>query len=132
MEGKSEEVFRESVIDQAEASKVDRLRSKLAEAMRTVAELEVELSRSEGAVQGVPHYSVIERRAHELGRSLSRQVQQLQMNELAAGTRTAKCPICGKLRELSTQTRDVTTVDGQANLQELVGKCCRKLFFPSA
>jgi DNA repair exonuclease SbcCD ATPase subunit len=132
MEGKSKEVFTESAIDRAEASRVDRLRNKLAEAIRNVAELEVELSRGEGAIQGVPHYSVIERRAHELGRLLSRQVQQLQMNELAASTRTAKCPICGKFRELSTRTRQVTTVDGQTNLQELVGECCRKLFFPSA
>ena len=132
MEGKSEGVFAESAIDRAEEGRVNQLRIKLERAIQDVAELEVELSRREGAIQGVPHYSIIERRAHELGRRLSRHVQQLQMNELAATTTTAKCPICGKLRQLSTQTRQVTTVDGQANLQELVGKCCRKFFFPTA
>lgn len=132
MDGESTKVFSESAIDQVEAQRVERLRNKLEEAIRNVARLEVELSRADGTIRGVPHYSVIERRAHELGRVVSRQVQQLQMNELATTATTAKCPVCGKWRKLSTKTRRVMTVDGQADLLEPVGKCCRKFFFPSA
>jgi len=52
-----------------------QLRERLERLLREAAEVEVELSRADGTIQGIPHYSVIEGRAHELGRQLSRQVQ---------------------------------------------------------
>ena len=48
------------------------LREKLDLLLREVAEVEVELSRAEGSIVGIPHYSVIESRAHELGWALTR------------------------------------------------------------
>lgn len=110
------------------------LRQKLAELMREMAEVEVELSRVDGAVVGIPHYSVIEGRAHELGRELSRQVQQRQLGEtLAEAPRLSKCPSCSTVCELDESKRSVTSIDGPLELQELRGHCpeCRRDFFPS-
>lgn len=71
------------------------LEEKLERLLREAAEVEVELSRADGTIVGIPHYSVIESRAHELGRRLSRSVQQRQMGETAAAAaRMAKCPTC--------------------------------------
>ena len=95
----------------------------------------VEVRRPDGTIRGVPHYSVIEGRAHELGKQLSREVQQRQMSELAASqATTAKCPGCGAVVGLEARQRDVKSVDGDAALQELVGHCrrCRRDFFPDA
>jgi hypothetical protein len=55
------------------------LEEKLVRLLREAAEVVVELSRAEGAIVGIPHYSVIESRAHQLGRRLSRQVQERRM-----------------------------------------------------
>jgi hypothetical protein len=60
------------------------LEEKLSRLLSEVAQMEVELSREEGAIVGMPHYSVIESRAHQLGRRLSRQVQQQRMAESTA------------------------------------------------
>jgi DNA repair exonuclease SbcCD ATPase subunit len=117
-----------------DSAKAARLRERLERSLREAAEIEVELSRAEGAIQGVPHYSVIENRAHELGRRLSQQCQQQQMNELAAATdATARCPACETRCDLTARKRTVKTVDGDAELQELVGycPCCRRSFFPA-
>ncbi len=111
------------------------LREKIERLMREAAEAEVELSRVSGAIVGVPHYSEIESRAHELGRQLSRQVQQRQLAETAAtAPDRAKCPACGTSSELSTRSRDITSADGPVPIQELQGQCpsCRRAFFPSA
>jgi hypothetical protein len=110
------------------------LKERLERLLREAAEVEVELSRADGTIKGVPHYSLIEGRAHELGKRLSRQVQQRQMSELAASqAATAKCPQCGTLVCLQPRPRDVNSVDGATTLQELVGDCprCRKSFFPA-
>lgn len=118
-----------------DSPKADRLKERLDQLLREAAEVEVELSRANGAIKGVPHYSIIEGRAHELGKQLSREVQRRQMNELAASqAATAKCPDCGTRCELSLQTREVKSVDGDTPLQELVGECpcCRRAFFPDA
>ena len=56
--------------------RVAQLKERLDGLMREAAEVEVQLSRADGTLQGVPHYSVIEQRAHELGQQLSREVQQ--------------------------------------------------------
>lgn len=110
------------------------LKERLERLLREAAEVETELSRADGTIRGVPHYSLIEGRAHELGKRLSRQVQQRQMSELAASqTATAKCPQCGTVVRLQPRQRNVKSVDGDATLQELVGDCpcCRKSFFPA-
>jgi uncharacterized protein with PIN domain len=110
------------------------LKEKLTRLLTEVAEIEVELSRTEGAIVGIPHYSVIEGRAHELGRELSRQVQRRQMAETAAvSPRKAKCPACSTTCELTPHKRPITSIDGELEIQELKGRCpvCRRDFFPS-
>ena len=119
----------------ADLTRVNELRERLKRLLREAANVEVELSRADGAIKGVPHYSLIEGRAHELGKQLSREVQQRQMNELAvAHSATAKCPQCGARCPLRSQERKVKSVDGDTSFQELVGDCprCRRSFFPDA
>lgn len=111
------------------------LQEKLVHLLREAAEVEVELSRAQGAIVGIPHYSVIESRAHELGRRLSREVQQRQMGETAAAApRIAKCPECKTACELTVHKRSMTSIDGVFQVQELKGYCpvCRRDFFPSS
>ena len=124
-----------SCSDAADCEKTNKLKDRLEQLLREAASVEVELSRADGTIRGVPHYSVIEGRAHELGKCLSREVQQRQMNELAAcQAPTGKCPGCGKCCDLELQDRGVTSVDGETVLWELVGNCpcCRRAFFPDA
>jgi hypothetical protein len=112
-----------------------RLRKKLDDLLREAAEVSVALDRADGTIQGVPHYSVIEGRAHALGRQLSRQIQQRQMAEIvAAQIPKASCPACGRRDEAITTKRTVTSLDGKIALQELEGYCpsCRRAFFPAA
>lgn len=119
----------------ADFERTGRLKERLERLLREAAEVEVELSRADGTIRGVPHYSVIEGRAHELGKRLSREVQQRQMSELAASqAATARCPGCGAAVQLETRRRDVKSVDGDTALQELDGECrhCRRHFFPDA
>jgi uncharacterized protein with PIN domain len=88
----------------------------------------------DGSVVGIPHFSVIESRAHELGRALSRQVQQRQTGEtVALAARRVKCPTCSRTLELIESKRLVTSIDGEFEMQELHGHCpvCRRDFFPS-
>lgn len=111
------------------------LQEKLDQLLREAAEVEVELSRAEGAIVGIPHYSVIESRAHEMGRRLSREIQQRQMDEAAAvAARTARCPGCGSTCRLTAKKRPLTSIDGGVEVQELKGHCpvCRRDFFPSS
>lgn len=119
----------------AEETRTEQLKKRLESLFREVAEVEVELSRADGTIRGVPHYSLIEERAHQLGQRLSREVQQRQMGEvLASQSLTAKCPTCGIRCELESCQRDVKAVDGLLKLQELDGycTCCRRSFFPPA
>lgn len=112
-----------------------RLRKKLEDLLREAAEVSVALDRADGTIQGVPHYSVIEGRAHELGRQLSRQIQERQMAEIvAAQVPRAACPACGRRDATIATKRSVTSLDGKIELQELEGYCpsCRKAFFPAA
>jgi DNA repair exonuclease SbcCD ATPase subunit len=118
-----------------DSERSERLKARLERLLREAAEVEVELSRADGSIKGVPHYSVIEGRAHVLGKQLSREVQQRQMSELAASqSLTAKCPGCGTRCRLEATVREVNSVDGRAELQELAGycPCCRRSFFPDA
>ena len=120
---------------EADFERTSGLKERLERLLREAAEVEVELSRADGTIRGVPHYSIIEGRAHELGKRRSREVQQRQMSELAASQAgTAKCPGCGAVVRLESRRRDVKSVDGDTALQELAGECrhCRRHFFPDA
>src|SRR5262249_41469845 len=51
------------------------LKEELDRLLRQAAAVSVARDRAEGTLVGIPHYSVIEARAHELGRELSRRIQ---------------------------------------------------------
>jgi hypothetical protein len=112
----------------------DRLRKKLAQTLREAAATKVALDRAEGKIKGVPHYSVIEDTAHELGCEVSRLVQQMHITELVANQPlSGNCPKCGGQHSLELKKRKVTSGDGRVELMELAGDCpsCRRAFFPS-
>jgi hypothetical protein len=109
------------------------LKEKLEQLLREAAEVSVALDRAEGTLVGVPHYSVIEARAHELGQQLSRQIQARQMGELTAqAAPAAKCPQCGTRCQTRRKKRAVTSIDGPLQVDEPVAHCprCRRDFFP--
>lgn len=111
-----------------------RLRKKLEDLLREAAEVSVALDRANVTIQGVPHYSVIEDRAHNLGQQLSRQVQERHMGEIVACQASrVVCPGCGRRCEAIPTKRPVTALDGAVQLQELKGYCpsCRRDFFPA-
>jgi len=104
-------------------------------ALKRTTELKVQLDQAEGRLPKteIPHYSVIENAAHEVGQLLSRMVQQTMLNELvAAQPPVGKCPCCGTRSPLKPRHREVLSGDGRVELQELVGSCpaCRRDFFP--
>jgi uncharacterized protein with PIN domain len=124
-------LFGGAIMDDRQAA----LREKLERLLKDAAEVEVELSRASGAIVGIPHYSVIESRAHELGRQLSREVQQRQMSETAAiASSVARCPACGAVCQLEVKQRSITSIDGPLPVQEVKARCpsCRRDFFPSS
>ena len=109
------------------------LRQKLDELLQEAARVAVALDRADGTVVGVPHYSVIEARAHELGRRLSRTVQAGHMGELAShATHSVKCPACGTRCEVVPKGRRLASIDGLLAIDEPTGYCprCRRGFFP--
>jgi uncharacterized protein with PIN domain len=111
------------------------LREKLQRLVNEAAAAAVELDRANGTIQGVPHYSVIELRAHELGQQLSREIQRRQMAETVAGhSSVARCPTCGARCDAKPKRRSVKSIDGSIELMELEASCpfCRRAFFPSA
>ena len=114
---------------------VAQLKEKLDRLLTEAAELQVELGQADGSVAGVCHFSVIEARAHELGRQLSRSVQQRQLQSWAftEGQRM-NCPTCGTSCELGVRERGIRSIDGPLPAREIVGHCpvCRRDFFPSA
>lgn len=117
------------------SERIAQLRERLERSLREAAEIEVELSKADGTIREVPHYSVIEGRAHELGKQLSREVQQQQMKELTAShASTAKCPTCGTRCPVTLRQRSLKSVDGETELLEAVCDCpgCRRAFFPDA
>ena len=135
MDGAGAILAGKSSSEAADSARVIELRERLERLLREAANVEVELSRADGTIKGIPHYSLIEGRAHELGKQLSREVQQRQMNELGAAHPTmAKCPQCGVRCPLRAQERKIKSVDGDTHFQDLVGDCprCRRSFFPDA
>lgn len=118
-----------------DSERVTKLQERLNRLLQEAASVEVELSRADGSIRGVPHYSVIEGRAHELGKQLSREVQQRQMGELTADhLAPAKCPDCGRRCEAQSHARPLRSVDGPDRVSEVKCHCpgCRRDFFPSA
>ena len=110
-----------------------KLKEKLDQLLREAAEVSVALDRVEGTIVAVPHYSIIEARAHELGQQLSRRIQAQQMGELAAhAPRSGKCPECGTRCDTSRKKRQVTSIDGTLTVDEPIAHCpkCRRGFFP--
>lgn len=109
------------------------LKEELDQLLRDAAKVSVALDRAEGIIVGIPHYSVIETRAHELGQQLSRQIQAQHMGDLTTGAAgSAKCPECGTRCDTSPKKRTVKSVDGQLAVDEPVAYCpkCRRGFFP--
>jgi hypothetical protein len=109
------------------------LQKKLHQLLQEAAEVAVALDRADGTIVGIPHYSVIETRAHELGRELSRTVQAKHMGTMvASATRTTKCPECGTRCEFVPKQRNVTSMDGPLSFDEPMCLCprCRRGFFP--
>jgi uncharacterized protein with PIN domain len=109
------------------------LQEKLNQLLQEAARVAVALDRANGTVVGIPHYSVIEARAHELGRQLSRTVQAGHMGEMASHTtRSAKCPKCGTRCEVVPKQREVTSIDGPLAFDEPACLCprCHRGFFP--
>ena len=114
---------------------VGELQERLARLLTEAAEVSVTLDRANGTIQGVPHYSVIELRAHELGQQLSRHVQQRHLDTMVRQQAVrAACPGCGTSCQLHPVKRSVTSIDGAVSLPELRGECpkCRRAFFPLA
>jgi lipopolysaccharide biosynthesis regulator YciM len=121
--------------ERTDSERIARLQQRLKGLLEEAALVEVELSRADGTIRGVPHYSVIEGRAHALGKQLSQEVQARQMRELvAAQSPTAKCPACDRVCELEPRKRALKSVDGPAEALEVKGHCpgCRRAFFPAA
>jgi hypothetical protein len=109
------------------------LKEKLDRLLKEAAEVSVALARADGTIQGIPHDSRIEARAHELGQQLSREIQARQSGELVRErTATAPCPNCRARCELDIKKRTVTSIDGPVEMPELEGSCpdCRRAFFP--
>jgi hypothetical protein len=113
--------------------RTSELKAKLDRLVKEAAAVSVALSRADGTIPGPVHYSIIEAQAHEVGRRLSREVQQRQMGDFV--TRRipkAPCPKCHTRCELLQKKRTVTSIDGPIEVEEMEGRCpfCRRAFFP--
>lgn len=109
------------------------LQEKLNRLLRQAAEVSVALDQANGTIVGIPHYSVIEARAHQLGQQLSREIQARQMGVIAsAQVAITRCPKCGTRCQTILKKRSVKSVDGDVSLDEPVAICptCRRGFFP--
>jgi hypothetical protein len=103
--------------------------------VKRLAELLVEEQRAAGVFKEVPHYSVLEQAAHELGRQVSQDCQRRAAAEAAAlSGATAACPGCGRRSPTVLTRRTVVSLDGPVKLVEPAAHCpaCRRDFFPSA
>lgn len=115
-------------------AKEAQIREKLEFHFKPATELAAQLQALE---QGgnFPHFDAIEIPAHEMGKKLSRAIQEERVRKLALqelkGTR---CPDCNQLVRVEIEVRNITSMDGPIELTEPVAKCrrCRRSFFPSA
>jgi hypothetical protein len=113
--------------------RVDELQKKFTDLLTEAAEVSVALDRANSTIQGVPHYSVIELRAHDLGQQLSREIQQRHLTTMISQQASrAACPECGTYCQLHPDERTVTSIDGPVPLPELRGHYpkCRRAFSP--
>jgi hypothetical protein len=111
------------------------LHSKLDRLLEEAAAISVALSRADGTIKGVPHYSVIEEHAHQLGQQFSRLVQAKQTKQVVLSQpRQHRCPHCGSICNTDISDRKMISIDGNVKIPDLVGHCrkCRRDFFPSA
>jgi hypothetical protein len=109
------------------------LTEKLTRLLREAAQVSLDLDRANGTIVGIPHYSVIEARAHELGQQLSREIQLKRIEQISSDAApAAKCPECGTRCELGRKKRRLTSIDGPLDVEEPMGHCpvCRRGFFP--
>jgi len=109
------------------------LEEKLNQLLQEAAEVSVALDRASGTIVGIPHYSVIEARAHELGKQLSRRIQAQHMGDLTThAPPSVKCPECGTRCDSSRKKRKLSSVDGCLTIDEPAAYCpkCRRGFFP--
>ncbi len=98
------------------------LKERFERILKDAAEVATEMDVAAGTLVGVPHYSVIELRAHEIGRQVSRLVQQRQMGQVvAAGAAKVWCPTCQTVCGAAARKREVTSIDGPVELLAL--KC---------
>jgi len=118
-------------MDAAREARNQRKQKLLAE----LAEIAIEEQVEEGVFLGTPHYSVIELKAAQLGRELSREAQERGAREVAANCPSeATCPTCQTRCRVELRAREVRSIDGPVEMTESVAKCpkCRRAFFPSA
>ena len=78
-------------------SRMDKLQTEFDDALQAAAEAALRLEEASPDYVKVPHYSSIERHAHEVGRQVSQLIQQRRVGLVAieAG-RHCSCPGCGK------------------------------------
>jgi|SRR5271157_3354230 len=108
------------------------LHRKLDRLLEQAAAISVTLSWTDGAIEGVRHYSVIEEHAHQLGRRLSRLVQAEQTKQVVTSQpRQHRCPHCGSSCDLEIGDRTMISIDGKVKIPDPVGHCrkCRRDFF---
>lgn len=111
------------------------LHAKLDRLLKETAAISVTLSRADGTIEGVPHYSVIEEHAHLLGQRLSRLVQAQQTKQVVTSQpRQHRCPHCRSICDVEISHRRMISIDGNVEMPDTVGHCrkCRRDFFPSA
>lgn len=82
----------------------------------------------------VPHMSVMEQAAHEVGQRVARGVLEQRMTEVAAECTHANCPTCSRRHEVQHRKRTITGSDGPVEIVEATAYCehCRRAFFPAA
>ena len=108
----------------------EKLDNLLAQASKAAAELQA-LKQGDST----PHFDDIELPAHDMGKRLSRAIQEERAREVAlAGLKGTRCIDCNQLCKIEIEIRNVNSMDGPIELTEPVANCrrCRRSFFPSA
>ena len=108
----------------------EKLDNLLAQASKAAAELQA-LKQGDST----PHFDDIELPAHDMGKRLSRAIQEERAREVAlAELKGTRCIDCNQLCKIEIEVRNVNSMDGPIELTEPVANCrrCRRSFFPSA
>lgn len=111
-----------------------QLEEKLEIQLRETAQTAAEIQALEQGSR-VPHFDDIEIPAHDLGKKLSRAIQEERAREVALQELgRVYCPECKKQCRVEIEPRKVNSMDGPIELTEPVAHCrrCRRSFFPSA